>query len=420
MQNNKIRYSLLIPVYNGAKYLPTCVETIISQKYEDYELLISNDHSTDDTEEYLNCLNHPNIRILHPLNSMSMAEHWEWLLAQASGEWVIFIGQDDGVQPYFFTLADKLINIAVKKGIRSIMSKRAYYFWKGCEDFYGDLSVNYDAKDKIKILNSKYQALLSLLGFQDYFELPEMYTTSLFHRSLIEEAIEKQEGRLFLTHPQDANLAAIACSLEKKYLKSLIPLGWVGSSPKSAGLAVTANLMMDKRKETDGQFDTVRKDYIQKTSNSKLSYHPLAGDFSFGSCIIYFWGALLSTCQLRKNYINTFLKSRIFKNLLFAGVMAEIKKSKIENRRHKICMCKELIELNKCNYKIASLLSILFPVFYKIRAGINKINNIPYKLCYREIKYLEKWSTNPGNTMINSSRRINELIKEKKYLESIK
>ena len=102
------KYSIVIPSRNGGRYLHACVESIVSQKYKDYELIISDDHSTDGTDEYLNSLNSENITVIRPPQTMCMSEHWEWALSNASGEWLIFVGQDDGLQPHFFPLADRL------------------------------------------------------------------------------------------------------------------------------------------------------------------------------------------------------------------------------------------------------------------------------------------------------------------------
>ena len=51
MKSASIKYSILVPVYNGAKYLPTAVETIVSQNADHYELIISDDGSLDNTIE---------------------------------------------------------------------------------------------------------------------------------------------------------------------------------------------------------------------------------------------------------------------------------------------------------------------------------------------------------------------------------
>ena len=145
---NKPKYSIVIPVNNVINYLPSTIESIISQNYTDYELIISDDNSTDGTAEYIDSLNHPNIKILHTISRLTMAEHFDWALTHATGEWCMFVGGDDGLQPYFFKLADRLTSIANRKSIRTIASKRAYFFWNGCQPVYGDVAVSYSAKKK--------------------------------------------------------------------------------------------------------------------------------------------------------------------------------------------------------------------------------------------------------------------------------
>ena len=53
---NNPKYSIILPARNGFNYLPTCINTIIDQNYNDYELIISDDHSNDGTKQYLNNL----------------------------------------------------------------------------------------------------------------------------------------------------------------------------------------------------------------------------------------------------------------------------------------------------------------------------------------------------------------------------
>lgn len=352
------KYSIILPCWNGGDYLKACVDSIVSQSYHDYELIISDDHSADDSRDYLQALLIAcpfNVKVIYPPEELSMTEHWEWALSHAVGEWQIFVGQDDGLQPYFFSLADKLTAEASRAGINAIMSQRAYYFWPGCEPVYGDAAVSYVAEPKVKILDSRYQALKALLGWQDYFELPEMYTTSLFHRSLLARARELQDGKVLTCHPQDANLGAIACSLEKKYLKSFVPLGWVGSSIKSAGMAVTDfDNVCDKDREGVKKLRTV---YLDKTKKSRLPYSELAGDFSFGDLSLYFWQAFLQTPLLRPLWVNELLKSRVFKTFVFAGVFLRISKS-IDFVRWKALG--KIIDLNSCSRALVVFMALFF------------------------------------------------------------
>lgn len=350
------KYSIIVPSRNGGKYLEACIETIVTQEYDDYELIISDDHSTDGTKEYLKrYLSHPNVTVIEPTEELSMTEHWEWALSHATGTWQIFVGQDDGLQPYFFKLADKLTSLAKEKNIRTIMSSRAYYFWDGCEPVYGDISVDFSAINKVKVHNSFYEAIKALLGIQTYFELPEMYTTSLFHKSILNEAREKQNGQVLTCHPQDANLGVIACSLEKHYLKSYIPLGWVGSSPKSAGMAIGAQSKGFKEEDAE-ILKKLEQEYTEKIKKSKFRYNEFAGNFSFGDIPLYFWQAFLETPSLRSRKINNILSSKIFKYILFSSLqtrlwMENINQKKMEEFKH-------ILKKNECSLALIQIISI--------------------------------------------------------------
>lgn len=409
-----IKYSIIIPFRNGSKYLPSCVNTIINQKFDNYELIISNNYSNDNVEIYLNAISHPRVKIIHSPKYLSMAEHWEWALSKSSGEWVIFVGQDDGLQSYFFSLAEYLTSYAEKIKIKIIMSERAYFFWPGCEYLYGNSAVSYNAKSKLKVLNSKYQLFLALLGFQTYFDLPQMYTTSLFKRQVIEKAKKLQEGKLFLTHPQDANLAAIGCSLEDKYLKSYIPLGWVGSSPKSAGMAIMLN------SSQDDEFDAVRNDYIQKTEDSDLKMSPLTGNFSLGSCPIYLWGAMLQTKHLRKMWLNKLILSKIFRTIVFGGVLFEINSSKKLDVNFRRQILRDIITINQCNFVSVTIFSKIMPILYKFKSLLDKFYNFIDKyIITSSLSYNIKWGIYPEINLNTASERVESLLEKSKLIEKL-
>jgi glycosyltransferase involved in cell wall biosynthesis len=405
MASSDIKYSIILPSRNGGKYLPACVESVIRQNYDNYELIISDDHSKDKTEEYLKTIIHPKIRVVHPPEGLSMAEHWGWALEQSAGEWLIFVGQDDGLQPYFFKLADSLTKIAERKKIRTIMSERAYYFWPGCREYFGNSAVIYNAVGQTKILDWRFQTLRALLGFQNYFELPEMYTTSIFNRSIIEEARRIQKGKLFTAHPQDANLAAIGASLDKKYIKSMIPLGWVGSSPKSAGLAVVAEGL-----------EVVREDYLKKVSGSTIRVHPLAGDFTIGSTVLYFWGALLQTQSLRKAWINRMLLSGWFKTLIFAGAYLELKSYKNNRDNKRFELFNKVLEINKCH---SGLIKFVSGILRMMHAG-ERIKNVIFRNRFRKkAAYKAGWDDSQDMNLEKASREVDRLMMKYKLLDMI-
>lgn len=88
--------SVIVPVYNTEKYLQCCIDSILSQTFTDFELLLINDGSTDSSgmicDEYAAKDNR--INVFHKKNGgVSSARNVG--LDNAKGEWVIFVDADD-------------------------------------------------------------------------------------------------------------------------------------------------------------------------------------------------------------------------------------------------------------------------------------------------------------------------------------
>ena len=236
-----MKYSIILPTLNAVQYLPNCVETIVSQDYDDYELIISNNCSDDGTAAYLKTLEeNAHIKVIQPKERLPLGEHWNFAIAHARGEWLFGIGSDDGVMPYFFEILDKLTENAKKNNLKIIKCSRAYYFWEGLAELYGNAFITYYAKPDIKILSTKeilYKVLYADPSF--FFDLPQMYTTAIFHRSIIEKSKNNKTGKIIQDgRAHDISLGVIGCLCENYYLYCDIPFGWVGSSSTSIGSCV--------------------------------------------------------------------------------------------------------------------------------------------------------------------------------------
>ena len=48
MENN-LRFSIVVPIYNVEKFLDQCITSVLSQKYDNYELILVDDGATDDS-----------------------------------------------------------------------------------------------------------------------------------------------------------------------------------------------------------------------------------------------------------------------------------------------------------------------------------------------------------------------------------
>lgn len=94
---NKILLSIVIPVYNRPLELQTCVESINKLKMDDIEIIIVDDHSTDDTKEV--CCNLERscrkIKVIHNPENMGPGASKMRGLSKADGTHVIFLDSDD-------------------------------------------------------------------------------------------------------------------------------------------------------------------------------------------------------------------------------------------------------------------------------------------------------------------------------------
>ncbi|MDP0507265.1 MAG: glycosyltransferase [Fusobacterium sp. JB019] len=96
MLDEKIKITMIIPVYNVEKYILECINSIESQSYKNIEILIINDGSTDNSKIICEELqqHNKNIRIINQLNGgVSVARNTG--INNASGDYIIFIDSDD-------------------------------------------------------------------------------------------------------------------------------------------------------------------------------------------------------------------------------------------------------------------------------------------------------------------------------------
>ena len=84
--------SILVPVYNAEEYLKRCLDSILAQSLTDYEVILVNDGSTDQSgaicDEYAAA--HDCIRVIHQENT-GVAQARSTLLAAARGEYITFV-----------------------------------------------------------------------------------------------------------------------------------------------------------------------------------------------------------------------------------------------------------------------------------------------------------------------------------------
>lgn len=112
------RFSIIVPLYNKAPFIRKALESIASQTFKDWELIIVDDGSTDNSLEVVNeyirdvlcvmCDVCKNVRVIHQTNS-GVAAARNRGVAESHGEFVCFLDADDRWEPTFLEEIDRMI-----------------------------------------------------------------------------------------------------------------------------------------------------------------------------------------------------------------------------------------------------------------------------------------------------------------------
>jgi len=146
------KISIIIPVYNTEKYLPTCLDSVLGQTFQDIEVVCVNDGSSDNSAQILEkyAKQDARVRIITQANQgISVARNVG--IDQATGKWLAFLDSDDALPPYAL---QTLYEIAEKTGVSVVASRKRlnmgqvtdkektdslnYVVHKGFEDFIKD------------------------------------------------------------------------------------------------------------------------------------------------------------------------------------------------------------------------------------------------------------------------------------------
>ena len=153
--------SIIMPSYNTGKYIEDSIRSVLAQTYENWELIIVDDCSTDDSDAIVAAFADPRIRYLKKEVNSGAAESRNWGLREAKGKWIAFLDSDDLWTPdklerqiafmqdngYAFSYTNyseidenSVPNGKTVTGPKRITKQGMYnYCWPGC------LTVMYDA-----------------------------------------------------------------------------------------------------------------------------------------------------------------------------------------------------------------------------------------------------------------------------------
>ena len=91
--------SIVVPLYNAEKYIAECIDSILEQTFEDFELIIVDDKSTDRSLEIVRNYRDPRIKIYQQIKNSGESSSRNFGLTVSSGKYVYFMDDDDFILP---------------------------------------------------------------------------------------------------------------------------------------------------------------------------------------------------------------------------------------------------------------------------------------------------------------------------------
>ena len=166
--------SVCIPAYNNAAYIEETIRSVLSQTWENLELVICDDCSTDRTAEVVRSIEDPKIRFYQNEKNLGMSGNWNHCLSLCQGEYIKLLCADDLLAPE-----------AVEREVRALMEHPEALFAESDTRLVrldGKFRGWYKRYKKSGLVDGKETVRASFFS-QDYYGAPLANT---FRRSAVE------------------------------------------------------------------------------------------------------------------------------------------------------------------------------------------------------------------------------------------
>lgn len=301
------KISVIIPTHNRCDLLKNAIDSVLNQTYKDFELIIIDDASTDDTEKYINSINSDKISYIKNRISVGGSQARNIGMENANGEYIAFLDDDD---EWIYNKLEKQIALFEK-------DKELGLIYTGVKLKYEDHNITYNT-------------IPSLRGYVFNKILIKNYI-GVTPSVMIKKEVINKAGNFDKSLParQDYDFWIRICKYYKiDYVKEPLVISYVRSSINRISSDVIsyekAIEIINKKYEKD----------ISKLSSEIQKIRKSENYFFLGSQAVKANNSKIA----RKYFIKTFKSRSNFKNLMvmivsFFGTKAIVYARKLKNSR---------------------------------------------------------------------------------------
>lgn len=253
LRGSRPTFSIIIPTYNRAHLLPLAVKSVLHQTFDDFEIVISNGGSTDNTRDVVAEFDDPRIRYFESDVRLPVGDNYQNGLNNARGDYITFLSDDDAYVP---SLLQSTFATIEQTKAEIVGYKYCRYYHTEVHDAGQHIPKNsliltpstgeiteFSADDALKHLLAHHG--LRKGPSNPRFVCP--YLSNATYKRTIFDALRLRRSNLFDMVPPDMYLAAAVFFESKNYhcldLELLVWSNWEGNSTASV------QRQMDKLRE---------------------------------------------------------------------------------------------------------------------------------------------------------------------------
>lgn len=270
MDNSLPRFTVIIPQKNRAEFLMHTIRTCMIQDYPNFEIIVSDDCSTDNSVEIVNSLAEQDkrIKLFAHDKHLGMRDNFEFALNQVKSGYVIALGGDDGLVPGCISRMNSIIS---ETKTELLTWRPAGFIYSEKEDEPSFFSIPRVSKKGIQWIKSEdfLNRMSRTLWYQTDI-CPMIYMKGVASIDLINRVKSRTKDGCFYYCPTPDGFSGIVLAGEvEKYVYIEEPLSIVGTTTKSQGKNYSRN---DETSQKEAQ--EFFNDNIRRTMHQYLASQP--------------------------------------------------------------------------------------------------------------------------------------------------
>ncbi|MEH2414966.1 glycosyltransferase [Nostoc sp.] len=273
---NQPLFSIVIPTRERHLTLPYAMESVLNQSYQNFELIIMDNFSSEETYEVVHQFKDERIKYFCATERLSISENWELGLSYSTGEYVFVLGDDDALMPDGLELASGLIS---EYNVDIVSWWRYSYGWPNAIVPWVRNRLQLNLLSHAEFWNSK-EMLKQFYNYQLSHEFLPMVYNSFVHRKIIDR-IKSIYGKYFMSSTMsaapDVYSGLVNAYFTDSYLYSFRSISIIGSSGYSLGASVCFQSFKSEPMKDVLKDD--KEDYISKvhptlvlTTNQEIGF----------------------------------------------------------------------------------------------------------------------------------------------------